>query len=59
MYRVKSKKPVDAGRPAQWEEREDRKEGTTESYKKYHEEKLLHEAKESLAQVLDQPWDER
>lgn len=60
QYRVKSRKPVEAGREASWEERTERvAEGaTTKSFEQYHEEKLLHEAKESLAQVLDQTWDE-
>ncbi|CAO1619365.1 unnamed protein product [Parajaminaea phylloscopi] len=60
QYRVKSRKPVEAGREASWEERSERAaEGaTTDSFKQYHEDKLLHEAKESLSQVLDQVWDE-
>ncbi|CAO1630219.1 unnamed protein product [Sympodiomycopsis kandeliae] len=57
-YRVKSKKAVEIGKEAQWEERSDRVQGATDSYKKYQEEKLLHEAKESLCQILDTPWDE-
>lgn len=58
-YRVKNKKATEAGKEAQWQEREDRREGTTDSYKQYHQEKLLHEAKESLGQVFDQPWNEQ
>lgn len=60
QYCVKSRKPVEAGREALWEERIERiAEGaTTKSFKQYHEEKLLHDAKESLSQVLDQVWDE-
>lgn len=59
QYRVKSRQAVEAGRPAQWEPRTDRPlDATTESFKTYHEEKLLHDAKESLTHVLDQVWDE-
>lgn len=58
-YRVKSKKPVDVGKEAQWEERADRVEGATDSYKRYQEERLFHDAKESLCQALDVPWDDK
>lgn len=57
-YRVKSKKAVDVGKEAQWEERTDRIQGATESFKQYQLERLFHDAKESLCQTLDVPWDE-
>ncbi|PWN30591.1 Actin/actin-like protein [Jaminaea rosea] len=56
-YRVKSRKPVEAGKEAQWEQREAAL-GASQSYKAFQEGQLLHEVKESIGQVLDSPWDE-
>lgn len=56
-YRIKSRQPVEAGKEAQWEQREGSA-AASQSFKAYQEEQLLHEVKESIGQVLDAPWDE-
>lgn len=56
-YLVKSKAPVGAGAPAAAVLRNERAAQTTDSYAAFARMRVLHEAKESLAQVLDMPWD--
>jgi len=58
QYLVKSKAPTVPGGSAAAKLREDRVSETTESFKEYQRMRVLHEAKESLAQVLEEPWNE-
>jgi len=55
QYNVRAKAAVGAGAPAAAQLR-DRQ--ATDSYSAFARMRVLHEAKESLAQVLDLPWDE-
>lgn len=58
QYLVKSKASTAAGATASAKLREDRTLDTSASYREYQKMKVLHEAKESLAQVLEEPWNE-
>lgn len=58
QYLVKSKAPTVAGATSSAKLREDRTLDTTASFKEYQQMRVLHEAKESLAQVLEEPWNE-
>ena len=58
QYLVKSKASTAAGATPSAKLREERMTDTTDSFKAYHRLKVLHEAKESLAQVLEEPWNE-
>jgi actin-related protein 4 len=59
QYLVKSKAPtVPGGTPAAIL-RNERTADTSDSFREYQRMRVLHEAKESLAQVLEAPWNER
>lgn len=58
QYLVKSKAPTVAGGKPAPKLREERMADTPESFKRFQLMRSLHEAKESLAQVLDEPWNE-
>lgn len=57
-YLVKTKAPSVAGAHPPAKLREERILDTTESYKAFQTQRILHEAKETLAQILDEPWNE-
>lgn len=58
QYLVKSKAPTVAGATSSAKLREDRTLDTTASFRDYQQMRVLHEVKESLAQVLEEPWNE-
>ncbi|PWN50473.1 Actin/actin-like protein [Violaceomyces palustris] len=58
QFLVKSKAACDPGTEPLVKLREDRIQGTTESYKFYHSMRVLNDFKEATCQVLDIPWDE-
>ena len=58
-YLVKSKAATVPGGTPSAKLREEREgDSTTQSFREYQQSKVLHEAKESLAQVLEEPWNE-
>lgn len=58
QYLVKSKAASVAGGTSPAKLRDDRVSDTTASFRQYQQMRVLHEAKESLAQVLEEPWNE-
>lgn len=59
QYLIKSRTGVDPGAPANVVLRQDRTEGVSASFKNYHVERVVNDFKESVAQVLEVPWDEQ
>lgn len=58
QYLVKSKAATVPGGTPSAKLREERLADTTESFKEFQRMRVLHEAKESLVQVLEEPWNE-
>jgi actin-related protein 4 len=58
QYLVKAKAASVPGGTSAAKLRDERVADTTESFKRYQQMRVLHEAKESLAQVLEEPWNE-
>ncbi|PWZ02001.1 Actin/actin-like protein [Testicularia cyperi] len=59
QYLIKSRSPVDPNAAPSAVLRQDRVSGSTESYRAYHVSRTLNDFKESVAQVLEMPWDEQ
>ena len=58
-YLVKSKAPTVAGAKPPAKLREERIANTTDTFKQFQTMRILHEAKETLAQILEEPWNEQ
>ncbi len=59
QYLIKSRSAVDPGVAANVVLRQDRIEGSTPSFRNYHVNRVVNDFKESVAQVLEVPWDEQ
>lgn len=59
QYLIKSRSAVDPGATANAVLRQDRLEGVASSFKNYHVNRVVNDFKESVAQVLEVPWDEQ
>ncbi|KAJ1021161.1 hypothetical protein NDA16_003947 [Ustilago loliicola] len=59
QYLIKSRSAVDPGAAANAALRQDRLEGVASSFKNYHINRVVNDFKESVAQVLEVPWDEQ
>lgn len=58
QFLVKSKAPSVAGAKPLAKLWQDRLDSTSASFKRFHTMRVLHEAKESLAQIMAEPWNE-
>ncbi|CDR99164.1 related to ACT1-actin [Sporisorium scitamineum] len=59
QYLIKSRTSVDPGATANAILRQDRVQGATASFKQYHVNRVVNDFKESVAQVLEVPWDDQ
>lgn len=59
QYLIKSRTGVDPGAPADVVLRQDRVDGSFASFRNYHTSRVVNDFKESVAQVLEVPWDEQ
>lgn len=59
QYLIKSRSPVDPGAAANVVLRQDRVQGATSSFRNYHVNRVVNDFKESVAQVLEVPWDDQ
>ncbi|SNX86791.1 probable Actin-related protein 4 [Melanopsichium pennsylvanicum] len=59
QYLIKGRSSVDPGVPASVVLRQDRVELASASFKQYHVNRVVNDFKESVAQVLETPWDEQ
>lgn len=59
QYLIKSRSSVDPGVAANVVLRHDRVQGASASFKNYHVNRVVNDFKESVAQVLEVPWDEQ
>lgn len=59
QYVIKSRSSVDPGAPANVTLRQDRVDGSTASFRAYQVNRVVNDFKESVAQVLETPWDDQ
>ncbi|SPO29071.1 related to ACT1 - actin [Ustilago trichophora] len=59
QYLIKSRSSVDPGATANVVLRQERVDGATTSFRNYHVNRVVNDFKESVAQVLEVPWDEQ
>ncbi|SJX65189.1 related to ACT1-actin [Sporisorium reilianum f. sp. reilianum] len=59
QYLIKSRTSVDPGAAANAILRQDRAQGATASFRQYHVNRVVNDFKESVAQVLEVPWDDQ
>ncbi|EST08220.1 Actin-related protein [Kalmanozyma brasiliensis GHG001] len=59
QYLLKSRSAVDPGAAANAVLRQDRVDGATSSFRNYHVNRVVNDFKESVAQVLEVPWDDQ
>ncbi|KAJ9475683.1 Actin-related protein 4 [Pseudozyma hubeiensis] len=59
QYLIKSRSSVDPGAAANVVLRQDRVAGATPSFRNYHVNRVVNDFKESVAQVLEVPWDDQ
>lgn len=59
QYVIKSRSSVDPGTPANVVLRQERVQGASSSFRSYHINRVVNDFKESVAQVLEVPWDDQ